>query len=216
MSKSTTGRRKAAVRPRPAVEDRTQRFYETRAQEYADTTRRRTLTPLLEDFSKRLPRGRILDLGCGGGYDLGAFRGLGHAACGLDYSEPIAKIAHLNAQAPVVVADMRAIPFRDDSFDGVWASASLLHLPRGDLVTALKEVRRVLRRGGLMFASLKVGVGDLLDADGRFFTFYENADWQERVTAAGFQPLSTTFNQGNRKGSHGRPERWMTSLAAAA
>ena len=217
MTKSSIGYQKAvAGGERPTHEDRTRQFYETRAQEYANSTRSRELAPLLEDFSNRIPNGNVLDLGCGAGYDLGALRSRGHAAFGLDYSMPIAKIASVNAQAPVVVADMRAIPFRATAFDGVWASASLLHLPRSDLVSALSEVRRVLKAGGLLFASVKTGVGDFFDADGRFFTFYESHDWEKRLTAAGLRPIATAFNGGVRKDVRGLPEQWLTSLAVSA
>jgi SAM-dependent methyltransferase len=216
MSKSSTGRRKAAARiPRPAEADRTRQFYESRAQEYADVSRQRALAPLLADFSKRLPGGSILDLGCGAGYDMRAFCFRGHVPFGLDYSAAIAKIASANVHAPVVVADMRAIPFQVGAFDGVWASASFLHLPRGDLVSALNEVRRVLKFGGLLFASVKRGEGDFSANDGRFFTLYDQDDWERRLLTAGFRPISTEFNGGVRKDARGLPEQWMTSLAVA-
>ena len=62
----------------------------------------------------------------------------------------------------MVVADMRAIPFADASFDGVWASASLLHLPRSELAVALREINRILRSDGLLFASVKTGTHDIV------------------------------------------------------
>ncbi|MGY3135355.1 SAM-dependent methyltransferase [Bradyrhizobium sp. USDA 4501] len=214
MSKTPVRRPKASG-PKSVPDDGTRRFYEAHADEYAHTTRIRALAPQLADFSRRLAGGSVLDLGCGAGYDLASFRLLGHPVAGLDYSEAITKIARSTAQAPVVVADMRGIPFRSQAFDGVWASASFLHLPRPDVVAALAEVRRVLKPGGLLFASLKRGTGELLGGDGRFFAFYQADDWQQLLTAAGFRTMTTAFNGGLRKGAEGLQEQWMTSLATS-
>lgn len=212
---NTPVRRHNATAPKPVLESSTRLFYEEHAGEYADATRVRALAPQLEDFSCRLAGGSVLDLGCGAGYDLAAFRLLGHRAVGLDYAEAVTKIARSTAQAPVVVADMRGIPFRSQAFDGVWASASFLHLPRTDVILALTEVKRALKPGGLLFASLKTGTGERLDGDGRFFAFYQSDDWQQLLTAAGFRTITAAFNGGLRKGAQGLQEQWMTSLAAS-
>jgi SAM-dependent methyltransferase len=197
-------------------EDGTRQFYESRSEEYADATRSRALAHLLEDFSSRMPCGSILDLGCGAGHDLTMLRLRGHSAFGLDYASPIAKIARVTSRAPVVVADMRAIPFGGGTFDGVWASASLLHLPRNDLPLALLEIKRVLKPGGLLFASVKTGIGDFRDADGRFFALYERGNWREALMRSNFQSIATAFNGGLLKGSTRSPEKWMTSLAVSS
>lgn len=88
-----------------APDEDTRRFYEKCALEYAKATRPRTPNARLEDFSARIPAGRILDLGCGAGYDLGSFASRGHTAIGLDYAEPLASIARDKSRSPVVVAD---------------------------------------------------------------------------------------------------------------
>ncbi len=198
-------------------EDRTRLFYESRSQEYADATRSRALADVLEDFAGRMPAAAsILDLGCGAGHDLASFRRRGHAAFGLDYAAPIAKIARATARSPVVVADMRAIPLLDATFDGVWASASLLHLPRSDLPVALREIKRVLKPGGLLFASVKTGIGDFRDPDGRFFTLYESANWREALMKSKFEAVATGFNASVPNGSTRSAEQWMTSLAVSS
>jgi SAM-dependent methyltransferase len=197
-------------------EDWTRQFYEARSQEYADATRNRALTPLLIDFSTRIPSGSVLDLGCGAGYDLAALRSRGHSAIGLDYAAPIAKIAKATSEAPVVVADMRIIPFGGAVFNGIWASASLLHLPRDDLPLALSEIKRVLKPGGLLFASVKKGAGDFRDANGRFFALYERDDWQQALMRSKFRTIDIAFNGGVQNASTKLPEQWMTTMAVSS
>lgn len=193
--------------------DSTRRFYELHAAKYAEATRGRPLHGWLERFSEQIPAGVVLDLGCGAGYDLTSLEELGHATVGLDYSEPLAAIARAKSRGAVVVADMRTLPFRTSSFDGVWASASLLHVPRADLPLALAEIRRVLKPEGLLFASVKAGGGSRRNEDGRCFTFYERLDWAEALSASGFRALDIAYNAGSSKDANRSPEKWMTSLA---
>lgn len=198
-------------------DDRTRLFYERRPEAYAEATRGRGLTGSLRDFAARIPaRGLVLDLGCGAGHDLESFRKQGILAIGLDYAAPMARIAETASGSPVVVADMRAIPFADAQYDGVWASASLLHLPRTELPLALGEIRRVLKPGGLLFASLKTGNGDFSDADGRLFTFYDVDTFLDALMKERFEPIVTDFNDGTAEGSRGGLEKWMTSLSESA
>jgi SAM-dependent methyltransferase len=206
--------RKANVEPAAqSPKDPTRSFYEGRAAEYAEATRSRAVDARLSDFSKRIPGGVILDLGCGAGYDLDSFRSHGHFALGLDYAEPLVRIARRTSRCSVVVADARAIPIRSGVFNGVWASASLLHLARSDLQFALCEIRRVLKPGGLLFCSMKVGAGMRRSEDGRSFTLYQHEDWQSALISQGFGSIEISFNEGEAKRPSGRSEKWMTSLA---
>lgn len=192
------------------TDDPTRMFYEMRSREYADATRLRALSDALAEFSGRLPaHGSVLDVGCGAGHDLAFLRARGLTAVGLDYAAAIARIARAASHTPVVVADMRAIPFAEAAFDGVWASASLLHLPRADLPVALREIKRVVKPGGLLFASVKTGTGDFRDVDGRLFTLFRKDGFESALMQAGFFIVETAFNG---RGSDGA-QRWMTSLA---
>src|SRR2546423_111928 len=94
------------------------------------------------------------------GHDLRVFKTLGFRAVGLDLSPAMARIAHLYTQAPIVVGDLRALPFADRMFKGAWAAASMLHLRREDFGIAILEARRVLAVDGLLFLSMKLGEGE--------------------------------------------------------
>jgi SAM-dependent methyltransferase len=201
----------------PTIRDTTRSFYQSHSREYANATVVRALAEALRDFCRRLPSdGRVLDLGCGAGHDLSSISETGRVAIGLDYAEPIARIARSSSNCPVVVSDMRCIPIGDIVFAGVWASASLLHLPRRDLPVALSEIRRVLRPRGYFFASVKAGTGEMFDKEGRFFALYEQDDWRHSLQQAGFSMLSLDYNESTAPNPLGSlPERWLNSLVTA-
>lgn len=194
--------------------DRTRQFYETNSEKYSEITRGRQREAVLAGFVKLLrPASRVLDLGCGAGHDLKSFALRGVIPAGLDYAEAMARLAHRASGAPVVNADMRAMPFADATFDAVWASATLHHVGTDELVQALSECRRVLRTGGVFFASVKRGSGEFRDHSGRFFALHDSRSWSGAVTAAGFRMLRIEQNVGH-DGPLGETTDWLNSFAA--
>lgn len=136
-------------------------------------------------LAETLPTGaRVLDLGSGSGRDLKRMQDLGLCAQGLDVSEGLARIAR--QYAPVIIGDMRCIPFAQNTFDGVLAAASLLHLPVNEVPVALSEIKRVLRPRGILAMVVKGGAGELKDDAGRFFHLYDDKTLDARLSQAGF------------------------------
>ena len=194
--------------------DRTRRFYEADPESYATATARRTLAPVLAAFADRLePGSRVVDLGCGAGHDLKAFANRGLDAVGLDYSEPMARLARRLTSAAVVIADIRQLPFPDESFGGLWASASLLHLGGDDLVAGLAECRRVSAPGAAFFSSVKYGGGEFLDGGGRLFVLHDEQTWRQSLAAAGFAVARLDFDDGQTSPRSADGTPWLTSLA---
>ncbi|WP_348771525.1 DNA phosphorothioation-associated putative methyltransferase [Azospirillum sp. SYSU D00513] len=165
----------------------TRAFYERRAVAYAAATLKLSMDHWLRRFATRLPAGAaVIDLGCGAGRDLACLAELGMQPVGLDRSARLTAIAAGHARTPVIVGDIRALPFPDQSFAGAWASASLLHLNRAEIEPTLAEARRVLRLGGVLFVSMKQGRGESRSGDGRWFTYVEPDEFGSALTAAGF------------------------------
>lgn len=189
----------------------TVQYYNRNAAKYAAVTSRHSMRRAIERFSELLnPGASILDVGCGGGRDLKTFRSLRFDAVGLDVSSELARIAIQFSRSPVVVADMKSIPFAPATFDAVWASASLLHLDQESLPATLTEVRLVLNSGGLFFCSVKQGVGQSREPDGRFFNYFRTDEWfsfQERCGFAVIDELTDEDQPGERN------ERWIRSIA---
>jgi len=103
----------------------------------------------------------VVEIGCGPG-QVGAFvRDLGRRVVGADLSREMVRLARRRLDG-AVTADMRALPFPDDGFGGLLAFYSLIHLPRADVVVALREFRRVVRPGGHVLFSAHEGRGEVV------------------------------------------------------
>ena len=169
------------------VDDATIRTYDSRGEAVVAFDMRREMTA----FTARLPSGgHVLDLGCGTAWAAAQLRERGFQAVGLDLSFGRLSRAVADGAAPVVMADQRQLPIATASLAGVWACASLLHLPRADMPAALGEVHRVLQLGGALFISLKAGDGEAWTTRGggpRFFAYYRAAELDGLLAATGFE-----------------------------
>ncbi|WP_323172708.1 class I SAM-dependent methyltransferase [Natrialba sp. PRR66] len=134
---------------------------------------------------------RLLDIGCGPGSDISAFESAGYNAIGLDLTPAFLRAARdREPTASFVWGDMRRLPFTDASFDGVWSSASFLHIPRSDAAATLQEFHRVLRPGGVVFCAVKRAPTMPGEGDERHFEYYRSGEIRSLVHDAGFKPLT--------------------------
>jgi len=143
------------------------------------------------------PGGLILDVGSGSGRDVLAFQQRGFRAIGLDRSAGMLREAARLGAGPLVLADSRRLPFAKGTVNGVWASASLLHLPKADMPVALKEVNRVLRHGHV-YLSLRRGQTETWreeDGHRRFFSYYHPAEVELALERAAFHVLDVHFSE---------------------
>jgi SAM-dependent methyltransferase len=134
-------------------------------------------------------RFRILDFGCGPGRDLRAFRELGHEAVGLDGAESFVAMARAYSGCEVLLQDFLALDLPAAHFDGVFANASLFHVPAQELPRVLGELRDTLRPGGILFSSNPHGRNEEGWSNRRYAAYLDLETWRERVTAAGFVEL---------------------------
>jgi len=151
---------------------RTRDFYRAHAREYWDSTVRLDVHQLYEPFLKHLQKGRrILDAGCGSGRDTKAFLDRGYKVTAVDASPELAALASTFTGQDCKVLRFEDMEFQNE-FDGIWACASLLHVPSSELADVLPRFIRALRPGGIMYVSLKEGVGEHVSEDGRLFSYY--------------------------------------------
>ncbi len=122
-------------------------------------SRRKRPPALLLDMLARLPKqSSILDLGCGGGQDARFLLAKGLRVVGMDLTTAFLRAAQNTAPSvPLIRADMRDLPFRDESFDAVWAAACLMHVPKPEAAHVLKRLNHIVRSGGLLAATVTYG-----------------------------------------------------------
>lgn len=196
--------------------DETIDSYDQYAAEYGALWGDLRLERALHAFVSRLlvPK-RVLDLGCGPGRDIDYLAQLDCRAVGLDLSPAmLAEARRRLPSASLILADLRITPFAAGSFDGVWACASLLHLPRCQFPAGLAEIARLLQRpGGLLFLALKRGCGEHWAVDHanrrRFFSFYGLAEVKMQLHQAGFQVVEDWA----RPDQAGRNRAWIHLVA---
>lgn len=176
--------------------DRTRRTYDKVAARFLENTRERaTVSSWLRRFCERLPAGAaVLDLGSGPGLDSAELRRLGLRAVSLDASLGMLRAGLPELPGPRVQADARRLPLRDGSVAGVWANASLLHLPPDGVAEALAEARRVLAGPALLHVSVKSGRGAEWESERygepRWFQYWSAPDLDALLEEAGFRILA--------------------------
>ena len=163
--------------------------YDRAADDYWYGTRNHDVSQNYEAFLEAI-EGKspydILDLGCGPGRDLQYFNSLGHAVIGLDGSEALVSLARLNSGCEVLKQNFLAMNLPECRFDGVFANASLFHVPSQELPRILLEVSNTLKSRGVLFCSNPRGNNEEGLGGSRYSCFFDLDTWRDYVVDAGF------------------------------
>ena len=162
-----------------ARDDETIAFYAREAQAY--TTRGIEAEHRhLQRFMATLPaRGSVLELGCGAGQDSEAMLAAGFDVTPTDGTPEIALAAERRLGRPVKVLLFDEIA-EVEAFDGVWANACLLHVPRSELPAIFGRIHAALKLRGTFYASFKTGAAEGRDRFGRYYN-YPDTDFLRTV-----------------------------------
>ena len=156
-------------------------------------------------FGEFLPSGRILDIGCGSGRDSFWFVENGYEYLGIDGSASMIKLAKKNnPKARFKLKNFFELFSRGRNFDGFWAAASLLHVPKNQILGLLKTIKSQIKPGGIGFISLKEGIGEKEEVwTGtdlkRFFVYYSKDEFKSILESAGFSILEAGTKIQNNK-----------------
>ncbi|MDB5589385.1 MAG: SAM-dependent methyltransferase [Devosia sp.] len=195
-------------------DDETLRFYAENAEVYAGRQRRLD-DEQLSTFLAALPAGGdILELGTGGGQDAAYMLSAGFAVTPSDASAELAAAAEILLGRPVKIMAFNQL---DDvaTYDGVWASAALLHAPAAELTEDIARIHTALRPGSPLTASFKAGTGEGRDGLGRYYNYPSAQTLLAHFRAAAdWAALELTETDGG--GYDGKPTRWLWVHATKA
>lgn len=194
------------------LETQTLRHYDERCLQLWEGTRDHDVSQNRDALLRHLqgtPPFRILDLGCGGGRDLMAFRALGHEVIGLDGSTALCELARMNSGCEVWHQHFLDLHLPEAYFDGIFANASLFHVPGQELTRVLGQCRQALKRDGVLFASNPRGDNVEGWNGRRYGAYYDLENWSRLVSSAGFERLEYYYRPQDRP-RHQQP--WLATV----
>lgn len=192
-------------------------WYNSHAEQYAEASAEYYDMSHISNFKNRLSNGAsVLDAGCGSGRDANILNEQGLNVTGLDLSNGLLKVARRKyPKVNFVEGNLLSLQFDDESFEGVWSNASLLHLETiHDVKQAIAEFARVLKHSGTLHVVVKSQTGDSktavvsdkLSGDDRFFQYFELDEITSFLENAGFSILQRKEYSEIETIPQGRPE----------
>ncbi|MDS1308891.1 class I SAM-dependent methyltransferase [Marinobacter xiaoshiensis] len=184
-------------------------YYNAHAQQFIDETLHVDMSALYDAFLPHLPENaHILDAGCGSGRDSREFLARGYRVTAFDASEKLAALATKAISHPVSVRTFSQVT-EHQAYDGIWACASLLHLPRQQIPQALSQLWQAMKPGGALYLSFKRGEHQR-EHNGRHFTDATEAQLEGWASALPGLEKITTWQTADRR--PGRDEYWVNGV----
>ncbi|TCK06129.1 class I SAM-dependent methyltransferase [Marinobacterium mangrovicola] len=184
-------------------------YYDENAQVFFDSTVDVDMAPLYQRVLPLLPTGAsILDAGCGSGRDAVYFKRHGYSVTAFDASESLCVLASAHLGQDVHCMRFDEIEWQG-AFHAVWACASLLHVPYGELPVTFERLFAALKPGGVLYCSFKYGSGER-EFGGRTFTDLDESGLERALSLTGVAfELETWVTEDQRPG---REESWLNAL----
>lgn len=202
---------KHIIKGETRLQSDTIQYYENNAFQFIAGTIDADMEDARTRFLKELPqRAHILDLGCGSGRDTKAFLEAGYIVDAVDGSRELCRVASEYTGIPVkhmLFQDLDA----ESIYDGIWACASILHLPKPELLEVLEKIAAALKPEGILYISFKYGNFEGIRS-GRYFTDFTEEMLEDFWSGLpSIQIIETWITQDVRPGRE--EERWINLLA---
>ena len=166
--------------------------YQQSAEGFREGTRDHDVSQNIDALLRHIqgtPPFTILDFGCGPGRDLQTFTRLGHIAVGLDGTERFTQMAREDSGCEVLHQDFLKLDLPAGRFDGIFANASLFHVPTQELRQVLGKLYATLKPGGVLLSSNPRGDNSEGWNGERYGAYHDLEHWRAMLTAAGFVEL---------------------------
>ena len=184
-------------------------YYEENAAEFCKNTLNVDMAFCRNKFLGYLkPGANILDAGCGSGRDSKAFMELGYQVTAMDASQKICEEAEKLLELNVFCQSFEEIEM-ENTFDGIWACASLLHVSKEKLPEVLYRLKQALKDGGILYASFKYGEGESVQK-GRLFNNYDEGTLRSLMEETGFAVSEVFVTEDVREDRKG--EKWVNGV----
>jgi SAM-dependent methyltransferase len=187
-------------------------YYEERAEDFRAGTRdhdvSQNIAALLRHIEGESPL-VILDFGCGPGRDLKTFAQLGHTAIGLEGAAGFAAMARADTGCEVWQQDFHGLELPAERFDGIFANASLFHVPSQELPRVLGQLHAALKPGGVLFSSNPHGQNQEGWNRGRYGAYHDLEAWRRYMLDAGFMELEHYYRP---TGLPREQQPWLASV----
>ena len=157
-------------------------YYQTNSESFIENTVNVDVNDLYRPFLENMPStGKILDAGCGSGRDTKFFLENGFNVVAFDNSPDMVRYAAEYTGQEVLLMSFEDIEFKDN-FDGIWACASVLHVPENNISTVLSKFADALKYEGILYTSFKYGDNEQI-RNGRFFADYTEERFDQLLAA---------------------------------
>jgi len=194
------------------IESTTLGHYNSNAKSFWEGTKDHDVSQNIEAFLSACPQGEsldILDFGCAAGRDVRFFQSLGHRPVGLDGSEAFCAAARGYTGCRILQQSFLALDLPEKEFDGVFANASLFHIPSQELTRVLIDLRKTLRPNGILFSSNPRGSGEGWQGQ-RYGHYTEFEASKSYLRSAGFDVLHHYYRPAG-KPRHEQP--WLAIVS---
>jgi SAM-dependent methyltransferase len=187
-------------------------YYEQRAEDFRAGTRdhdvSQNIGALLRHIEGESPL-VILDFGCGPGRDLKTFAGLGHTAIGLEGVASFVAMARADTGCEVWHQDFHRLNLPGKHFDGIFANASLFHVPSQELPRVLQQLHAALKPAGVLFSSNPHGQNEEGWNHRRYGAYHDLEAWRRYMSGAGFMEIEHYYRP---TGLPREQQPWLASV----
>ena len=185
-------------------------YYNLNAENFIENTQNVDMHLAQDKFLHLLNEGAaILDFGCGSGRDTKYFLDKGCRVTATDGS------AELCRQASVFTGiEVQEMLFQElddiDTYDGIWACSSILHLPKNELLLVIRKMSDALKNTGVIYTSFKYGDFEGV-RNGRYFTDFNEDSFKEFIAGIPELTIEDYWITGDVRPGRG-DERWLNLI----